>query len=85
MSHSESTHARLHPDEPTDGPTDGPTRCGSPSNRASHLGDGTFLDALAAGLGGACFLVVVILVIIRSRHARGTGPAPGLRTLLVGE
>ena len=41
--------------------------------------------ALAAGLGGACFLVVVILVIIRSRGARATGPAPGLRTLLVGE
>jgi hypothetical protein len=43
------------------------------------------LVALAAGFGGACFLVVVILVIIRSRRARATGPAPGLRTLLVAE
>jgi hypothetical protein len=81
VSHSGPTHARLHPDEPTDGPA----RCGSPPNRASHLGDGTLLVALAAGLGGACLLVVVILVIIRSRRARATGPAPGLRTLLVGE
>ena len=55
-----------------------------PSGRV-FVGNTTFLVALAAGLGGACFLVVVILVIIRSRRARATGPAPGLRTLLVGE